>query len=395
MKYKLKGMDMICMFSWLTKQIVRGLGYDKIHKTTISFGELYGKGSDAVELLHELQKIGTIAGSAVSAHLLSRFIDKVGDIDLFVDTKDAFNAALDLLFDSSGIQCYVFAHEFINAQDSDPCISVVSVQHSSFKVPIQIVMHKDKNPLDLVAHFDMDYIQCGFHNGIIYTTDAFDKVRQTGQSTQFNVSHPPRAYRLSKALDKGFSVPLYGMYNSNGSPLSMTSVEQSIVRNAQKKYLSTYWENQQEYIRTTDMVSYDQLCVDRWVPVGKKMMAPFSGRGREICYRYGNFILTDDKEREYPVPAICARVVVTAYYTDRERVKLERSQIIQQLGVGAYFRLSENCERPAELNHTYNAVIELYMYNDVPCGRIVQLISCNGAIQTPTISSDFSVSYRY
>lgn len=404
--------------------ITRGLGYDKPHELCTLLADQFGKDARALDILHELQKSGIVAGSSVASLLIIHpdFIHKVGDIDLFVDNKEAFNRALDIL-SCDDAEHRVFSHEVENSgQDLGlKCVSVVSVGHPSFLVPIQIVMHRDDSPMDLIAHFDMDYIQCALHNGQVYTTEAFDNVRRSKQSTRFNISHPPRAYRLSKTLDKGFSVPLYGMYNANGSPFGMTRVTQTEAQSAQKKYLSTYWEEQPDYVRSTEMVRYDQLIVDRWVSVGARALP---GPRSKVYYRYGNFVLKDECEREYPVPAICARIVIVAYYEDRHRVQVQvqaqaqaqvqvrvqaqaqtqakdECSLLEKLGIGKYLRLSKNCKTPQQIDGTdgitgsnvYNAVIEVYLHDGRVYGKIVQLLPCNGAILSPTISPDFRISY--
>lgn len=394
------------MFDWLTstyKAVTRSLGYDKPHEFTVSLAEHFGKNeAAALDLLHEIQKIGWIAGSSVAALLITRpdFVDHVGDVDVFVDTEVAFNRILDLLTHTDA-EYRVFDHETEAGQKGKivvGTVSVVSVQHPSMKIPIQVVMHKDDSPYDLIAHFDMDYIQCALHDDVLHTTSAFDDVRQTGQSTRFNVSHPPRAYRLSKTLNKGFSVPLYGLYNADGSPLSMIRATQEEVRAAQKKYLSTYWEEHSDYVRSTEMVRYSDLQVSHWVSTWKKTCSEWSGKP---IYRCGNFVLKDTSDREYPVPCICVRVVITAYYEDRHRVRVD-CPWLKQLGAGGYAKLGKNCEVPVVLKdkdgdfvpEVYSAVMKLYIHDGQRYGKIIQLLPCNGAILSPTISPDFHTRFR-
>jgi len=328
-----------------------------------------------LELLTDIQEIGTIAGSSVSASLqIERvFHDNVHDIDVFVSTAADFDELIRMLNDPLSIS--VFNHEHSNKE-----YSVMSILHHLSRIPIQIIMRDDETPIDLIKKFDMDYIQCAVHKNSLYTTYEFDDTCCTGLSRCFNVSQI-RNFRLSKALDKGISVPLFGKYSSD-SLVRMVKIDEEHALKAPKKFMMGYIP---EKDRTTEMRPYRSLVVSSWEST--RSVYPYTG----VETRYGHFKVISapagDQEIVYGFQHICIPIEVTHCYADTKRLIIESSSHLIKMGINnnRIKYTGDDVPTPGK----YRAVICFCTCMGIKQVRADQLLPMSMNITDPIISDKF------
>lgn len=349
--------------------------------------------NDAAKLLYDVQNIGIIAGSSLAGILIKdtmfpKFVNNVGDIDIFVDTEEAFNRILKLL-KPHGCKFSILNFEQDHLAKG---ISVAIASVPYFKVDLQIILFNKVSPSvqhhglpkGLIHGFDMDFIQCSYFKGKLYTTKAFIEFLISGRSTKFNRAELPKGRRIYKAMLKGLSVPLYD--NSGRSPKSaLITYDELLI--APKKVLDTYMDAK-TFARSIDMVHYSDLVVKSWSRTKKHA---FNTSGQAYLYHTGRFNLKlhsdAGKETEYTVRSLCIPVEIIEYYPDRNRVLIKPNEYTEKLGGFKYLKLQ--CDYPGL--GVYNAVIELY-HSGGPNIWVTELLSTNTPVTLPRIDSNFTVS---
>ena len=168
--------------------------YDIIRRLTFIFPYKH--------ILLELSDFGVIAGGSI-VFALNKFVplDSVGDIDVFVNSKENYDKCVTLL------QTYFAPHfETIVYDDVHYNFAVLSVNISN-KHKLQIIYHEYETPVDIIDSFDLDYVQCAIHNGNIYQTDRCVRSHKHRQIFEFSDIRF-RNGRFRKAVDKGFKCPI-------------------------------------------------------------------------------------------------------------------------------------------------------------------------------------------
>lgn len=298
-----------------------------------------------IKILYELSNKGIIAGSSIASILLinNDFKNQVQDIDIFVNNEKDFNDCLLILKDlKNTYKTYLFNEDYY---------SIISVFNPESKLPFQIVMTKQKTALELITSFDMDYIQCSFHKGKIITTSAFDEVLKTGQSTKFN-KDLPFSHRISKTLDKGFSVPLFGIYNKKNIDMDIITEKQAFEK--RKCYFNIYYDED----KFSEMIEYKKLKIIDWKPTRKKNY-----------FEIGKFILKAENKNYY-VSEICITIIIKEYFEDTKHILIEKNNIIEKLNIK---NLKLQC--PFLGLGKYQAIIQICLANFNRYGRIMQLLN--------------------
>uniref|UniRef100_A0A6C0J7J7 Uncharacterized protein n=1 Tax=viral metagenome TaxID=1070528 RepID=A0A6C0J7J7_9ZZZZ len=343
----------------------------------------YGNSKKSIYILDKIQDIGIIAGSSVASVTTDNldFCAHVHDIDVFVQTEDKFNEILDILRDID-TEYFVLCYEKDMAQkNNNNNYSIISVSHADFNIPIQIIMRVEETPRELIENFDMDCIQCAIHKSLTYQTSEFILTKKSGISTRFNSLRFPNGRRLSKALHKGYAVPLYGLYNISQS--DTVKISQTDAETLTKVYLNTYGIKNTAKSKCS-MSTYGSLSVVGWNTAKQISM------GKDLVH-YGNFILRGEKgSKYYSVPYLCIPVSVIGYnkYNETYSVHIEENKILKSLGISTnYIKLSD-AETPPLMGN-YNAVIQLYVWRKKTYVKILQLIPYTAKILTNKIGSNF------
>lgn len=119
------------------------------------------------ELLDRLQRKYVIAGGAIAYLLKQQVLNyKAEDIDVFVNDADDLFKLLEELETRYG---YVVR----TLRKSHYETSVYNVYLSptpNYKPNLQFILQRFKTPMNVIERFDIDYIQCGYHNGQLYRT---------------------------------------------------------------------------------------------------------------------------------------------------------------------------------------------------------------------------------
>ena len=344
----------------------------------------FGVNESALNILDSLQRIGVIAGSSVSSVLVPiDFSNKVHDIDVFVDTEEAFNQALKTLQHP----CSIY-HIFDRPLDEN-LLSVVAVTHPFFKIDIQVIMHCCETPIDVIKKFDLDYVQCAVHKGQLMVTPEFQEMSENPRASvlKFNKGQILKGYRLSKAIDKGFRAPLYGKYMPH-SGINQIEITETEALQAKKTYLNVYCPE----IRSHDMIDFQRLVVCGWNPTSKKSY-PYP---RWAVSTNGVFILKhlSDPSVSYKVPGICIPITITEYYPDNRRLRVEDNHWLSRLKLynPNYLKLKRNADVDFHGPGKYHAVLQYYKYSDenyaMNICRVVQLLPSDLPIVPPTIKWD-------
>jgi hypothetical protein len=248
-----------------------------------------------INFINNLSTIGVIAGGSI-VYALNNYvpIDSVNDIDVFVNNEKDFNTILDLVqtnetqkYDirwNNDESYYIFEHEHLyNSIHNDdiPTISIVSVTTKKSMVPFQIIFKQFSNPLELIKSFDLDYVQCAYHNGKLVQTQ---ECIESHKNKQVNYFYDLRlkTHRLKKALSKGFQV--YWL-DANDTEKKMVKVTLEYIHNCKKTDLNTYLPQININEKPAEFLSFKDLEIIDWkITRTKKDFPPL------ITY-YGEFIL--------------------------------------------------------------------------------------------------------
>lgn len=152
--------------------------------------------------LEFLSKIGVIAGGSM-VYAINDFVprDSVSDVDIFVPNVENFKNAVVFLNDKYKCKFYRYHG------------SVVSVDICE-KIKLQLIYKSYETPMDVIESFDMDYVQCCFHDGNLYKTDRCIESHKDRKVYQFS-GRELRSGRCKKAILKGFKCPILNKNDTN------------------------------------------------------------------------------------------------------------------------------------------------------------------------------------
>lgn len=158
-------------------------------------------GGDYSKLINNISSIGVIAGSSV-LYCFDDYIDKskIGDIDVFCTSVDNFIKICELIYQQN-IKKIILP---VNDEYTDDIF--ISTLHFDIGADknFNIILSKHESPSEIINNFDMDYIQCAWHNNKIYTSKFFDESLSSKIVQWYDVN--TSAYRLKKALQKGYKL---------------------------------------------------------------------------------------------------------------------------------------------------------------------------------------------
>lgn len=144
------------------------------------------------DIVDKVSKYGVIAGGAVT-YSLNEFIEKPSqDIDVFILNGDleSFRAVVKLLSDYYTIKDYRIYNSLLELETSTGLVW-------------QLIFSGYKTVSELLSNFDMDYVRCGYHKGIVTVTPEAQRAFDT--KTIAVVAARIKSYRLKKAEAKGFA----------------------------------------------------------------------------------------------------------------------------------------------------------------------------------------------
>ena len=201
------------------------------------------------DLLNYLSERGVIAGGSV-VYALNDFVPKssVGDIDVFINNRTTFLEIIDhIKTQSPDIDVLAIQNYFDNFNEPGDKISVITLSNQQpsiveqmsdlytaklfndicegkeeierpkkGNINIQLILYKYSTPFDIINYFDLDYVQCAFTQGNLYTTTICRNAHVKKQ-VMVGIEWPPVERRVQKALNKGFKVAnCYNRSSRNG-----------------------------------------------------------------------------------------------------------------------------------------------------------------------------------
>lgn len=169
-------------------------------------GELYEENDKIINLLSTLSNIGVIAGGSV-VYSLNDFVpkDSVGDIDLFVNSKDKMLESVDLIHKKFP-KCEFNVHDVYNIQGIISMVTIDIYENSSH--PIQVILYDFESiEDDLLDLFDIDYVQCGIHKNKVIITKRCEESHR--ERKILKISSNVKRHRLEKATLKNFQCIIF------------------------------------------------------------------------------------------------------------------------------------------------------------------------------------------
>lgn len=167
---------------------------------------------DAMPLLFRISNVGVIAGGA-ALYAKCPSVNVVGDIDVFVTTKDDFFNIVNSFSTIFGLDC-------VYQTSSRESTSIANVCIVGETVPFQIIYRKFDTVETLIDDFDLDYIKVAFHKGhFVVLPEAQIAIEK--KCVGKVACGSTRYERLIKTAQKGFTVPIFGEL---GAPLELGTV---------------------------------------------------------------------------------------------------------------------------------------------------------------------------
>lgn len=230
-----------------------------------------------ISLLDMLSEHGIITGGAIVYALMDTVkLRTVGDIDIFIKSEYDFNTLIRVLDSDNTV------YESLTDALSTG-ISIINVKTSRAMLPVQLIYRKFDNPMEILNTFDLDYVQCGYYKGTLYQTDLCKKAHASCEISHL-VSLHIKGYRLIKAMNKGFRVPLLGT-GTFEIPKHLTySVNVEDILNTNKQQAEFYLDN----------INTPNICMD----TNRMTVVQWKKTKQERFYAnlitFGKFIINSD-----------------------------------------------------------------------------------------------------
>lgn len=373
--------------------------YDIIPEYVKYYLESYMK--KPITFLYRIQNIGVIAGGSLL------FNNNSGDIDIFVNTEKDFNNILTICNEEKDTTYTVFQFKKKNNEKS-VSYSIITINHKYFKIPLQLIYSNFSDPNDLITNFDMDYISIALHKSKFYNfTNNYDDV-------SFNTSKNLTNLRLSKAIRKGFKVPLFGLYSEK-------KINKYGLKDAYKLISKTFDEiikNKKEPLQTLNYnnITNEKNISNKKYTVNKKenqfiYFYNLKCTGWKLddnkpntnkLYQEGMFIIESGSYcvlKKY----ICKKITINNIIVDNYKHldnKVYKANISNPILSNYIFKFSnkfteKNIPEPGQ----YYAVLELY-YSDTikvqrPVFKIIDIYSDDLSIMNMPITDDFTIYLKY
>lgn len=220
---------------------------------------------DASELIVHLNIKGVLAGGSI-VYMFNNFVPKksVGDIDVFVNSKETFIELLHHIKDKYPVENFYKIDNYVdNLDDKTPLISIVNVSFSNESVLVQLILQDYQNPTDVIESFDLDYVQCAVHCKTIYKTEICKRAHKS-KTVHCGTEFPPKIKRLEKASNKGFNVPLLG--TDTDVNISSTNIDIPDINTL------TYFTLRD---KTCHIVYFDKITANKFVVTDKHLKKQF------------------------------------------------------------------------------------------------------------------------
>ena len=239
------------------------------------------------DLFDYLSERGVIAGGSV-VYALNDFVPRssVGDIDVFINNKKTFLEIIDYMKDQyPDIDVLAIENYFDDFNEPGDKISVITLSNSKpsiieimsdtytvklfndisegndeetrpkkENINIQLILYKYSTAFDVINDFDLDYVQCAFTQGQVYTTSICRNAHAKRQ-VMVGIEWPPVERRIQKALNKRFKVKV--CYNSSRNAYRFEEIKNRLLE-SDLNYFSRMKKNSHVYhfneIRVFDFV---------------------------------------------------------------------------------------------------------------------------------------------
>lgn len=160
-----------------------------------------------IELLRSITRDAVIAGGSVVAATNSWVdLEEVGDIDVFAPTVEIFlniQKSIIMAFPNKSVRVIPMGL----ARTSD--YSIVNIEVEGISTVLQLIYKPFKYVTQLLETFDLDYVQCGLYQGIIYKTARCSASHRDRRIYSFRGTNKVfRKKLLQKATRKGFSASI-------------------------------------------------------------------------------------------------------------------------------------------------------------------------------------------
>lgn len=138
----------------------------------------------------------------------------MSDIDVFINDKDTLFNMISYMEVNYPVNELTLIHHGYFEEDKSG--SVVNISLKNERVFVQFILLEYETPMEIIEGFDLDYVQCALHKNKLYFTDIC-RASHLSRKVEYATEFPPPMKRLMKAVEKGFSAPVFG--NSTNSPV--------------------------------------------------------------------------------------------------------------------------------------------------------------------------------
>jgi hypothetical protein len=177
----------------------------------------------------DLLNYGIIAGGAV-VYAINDFVpnDSVGDIDVYINTREKFIALVQHLYAQYTVTRMEEISNSYDIENEEREVTVIHIHVNECSIPIQLILQEYTDFMDVIMSFDLDYVQCYIGtDGIIVRTDACAIAHNT-RRVKYTEENNVGIHRLWKAYNKGFTTYIFGspnyVYNSKKRKLSASEI---------------------------------------------------------------------------------------------------------------------------------------------------------------------------
>lgn len=170
------------------------------------------------DLFLYLNENGVIAGGSV-VYALNEFVPRetVSDIDVFINNKETFLEVFNYIHQEYSVkQCFYINGYFgpTTKDVHDNIIGIVEIHLDDGNIPIQLILQGYSSPMEVIQSFDLDYVQCAYHQDELFITKYCRKSHHRRRVLR-GMKFPPVYNCLLKAHHKGFKTPLLGIVDKN------------------------------------------------------------------------------------------------------------------------------------------------------------------------------------
>lgn len=309
-------------------------------------------------LINLLAKHGVIAGGAV-VYALNDYvpIESVGDIDVFVNNKKTLIKLVESVMSLATIEKIELMYNYFddsNIQDrldekSKGSVCTIKIADASSMRSIQFILKQFKNVEDVITDFDLDYVQCAYHLGQFHRTHFAMESHQE-QSVIYAMQKNISQCRLMKAVQKGFSCPVFGCPRNHLQTITLSYPpdEEQLVFIDSRTNLTVPYKIREKILPTVHISGKDFKSDDG----SNKHLERCSLK--KVFFDYGNGYYMKSF-------SVCVRIEELNPYDQPHSCKIYPIQIGNIEVCKLKYKLFSSTFQPV-LDQTYNVLVSLYSY---------------------------------